>query len=101
MDDRKERGTKATNRDYIRYEQVEKPQSYQLAEAGHAEAFDEEFRVRTLDVARFLSGDASDRSAFARELVAALREIGFAIAVVNGRVEHHRSARREAHIAAP
>src|SRR4029453_4378814 len=47
-------------------------------------AFDEEYRVRTLDVARFLKGDASDRSAFARELGEALREIGFAILVGHG-----------------
>jgi isopenicillin N synthase-like dioxygenase len=82
--DRKQRGTQATNRDYIRYEQVEKPQTYNLAEAAHGEAFDEEFRVRTLDIARCLRGDAGDRRAFARELVEALREIGFAILVGHG-----------------
>jgi hypothetical protein len=65
VSERKERGVEATNRDYIRYEQVEKLQTYHLAEAGHVEAFDEEYRVRTLDLARFLKGDASDRSAFA------------------------------------
>ena len=50
-----------------------------LAEADHQEAFDEDFKVRTCDVGRFLHGDEADKRAFARELGAALREIGFAI----------------------
>lgn len=57
------------NQDYIRYEQVEKRQSYYLAESA-AEEFDEQFQIRTCDL----------RSpSFARELGAALHEIGFAI----------------------
>jgi isopenicillin N synthase-like dioxygenase len=82
--ERKERGIDATNRDYIRYEQVEKAQTYHLAEAGHVEDFDEDYRIRSLDLARFLKGDADDRSAFAGELGEALREIGFAILVGHG-----------------
>src|SRR5438876_8806463 len=59
----------ATNRDYIRYEGVEKRQSYHLAESSD-EPFDDEFVIRTCDM----------RSAtFARDLGDALREIGFAI----------------------
>lgn len=84
MTDRKDQGVEATNRDYIRYEQVEKRQAYHLAEAGHAEAFDEDYRIRTCDLSRFLEGDAADRRAFARELGQALREIGFAILVGHG-----------------
>jgi isopenicillin N synthase-like dioxygenase len=84
MSERKDRGIDATNRDYIRYEQVDKPQSYHLAEAGHVEAFDEETRIRTLDLARFLRGDPADRRRFARDLGEALREIGFAILVGHG-----------------
>ena len=57
------------NQDYIRYEQVEKRQTYHLAEDAREE-FDEEFEVRTCDM----------RSpTFAREVGDALREIGFAI----------------------
>src|SRR5438552_12350919 len=57
------------NQDYIRYEQVEKRQTYHLAEDA-GEEFDEEFEVRTCDM----------RSpTFAREVGDALREIGFAI----------------------
>jgi isopenicillin N synthase-like dioxygenase len=59
----------ATNRDYIRYEGVEKRQTYHLAESAE-EQFDDEFVIRTCDM----------RSpTFVRELGDALREIGFAI----------------------
>jgi isopenicillin N synthase-like dioxygenase len=57
------------NQDWIRYEQVEKRQSYHLAEDA-SEQFDEEFEVRTCDM-----GSPS----FARQLGEALHEIGFAI----------------------
>jgi isopenicillin N synthase-like dioxygenase len=72
-------GVDATNRRYARYDQVEKRQHYHLAEAGHGEAFDEGYRIRTCDLGRFLHGGAADKLAFAHELGGALREIGFAI----------------------
>jgi len=57
------------NRDFLRYEQVEKRQSYHLAEDPREE-FDDEFPIRTCDM----------RSpSFAEDLGDALREIGFAI----------------------
>jgi len=57
------------NQDFIRYEQVEKRQSYHLAEDPREE-FDDDFQIRTCDM----------RSpTFARDLGDALREIGFAI----------------------
>lgn len=66
----KEDGIHATNRDFIRYEQVEKEQTYHLAESPSDDQFDDEFRIRTCDM----------RSAtFAHDLGDALREIGFAI----------------------
>jgi isopenicillin N synthase-like dioxygenase len=59
----------ATNQDYIRYEGVEKRQTYHLAESAE-EQFDDDFVIRTCDM----------RSpTFARDLGDALREIGFAI----------------------
>jgi isopenicillin N synthase-like dioxygenase len=62
------------NQDYIRYEQVEKRQSYHLAEDAREE-FDDDFEVRTCDM----------RSAtFARDLGDALHEIGFAIVEGHG-----------------
>ncbi len=76
---KKEAGVDATNRDYAAYDQVAKRQSYRFAEACAAEEFDEDFRIRTCDLGRFLRGDARDRARFARELGEALQEIGFAI----------------------
>jgi len=67
------------NRDYIRYDQVDKDQSYRLAEADADESFDTDYEVKTCNLARFLHGDAADRRGFADELGRALEEIGFAI----------------------
>jgi len=75
----KEHGISARNQEFIRYDQVEKRQDYQLAEAAANEQFDDEFRIKTCDLDRFLRGGASDKRQFAEELGSALREIGFAI----------------------
>ena len=77
----KEDGVRATNQDFIRYDQVEKRQSYQLAEGLDAEQFDDEFQIRTVDIGRFLHGDDSEKREFATQLGDALHEIGFAILV--------------------
>lgn len=79
MNDRKSLGIEATNQAYVRYDQVEKKQEYHLAEGRHEEAFDEDYRIRTCDLGRFLRGSEVDKAAFARELGEALHEIGFAI----------------------
>ena len=78
-DDRKAHGVSALNQEYVRYDQVEKRQSYHLAEGDHQEAFDEDYRIQTCDLGRFLHGHEGDRRAFADELGEALRGIGFAI----------------------
>jgi isopenicillin N synthase-like dioxygenase len=77
--ERKEDGIRATNQDFIRYDQVEKRQTYHLAEGEDAGQFDDEFVIRTCDIGRFLNGDEAAKRAFATELGDALREIGFAI----------------------
>jgi len=64
-----------TNQDFIRYDQVEKRQTYRLAEADGVEEFDEEFEVRTCDMR---SPD------FAQQLGEALHDIGFAIVSGHG-----------------
>jgi isopenicillin N synthase-like dioxygenase len=67
---KQEEGIHATNQDFIRYDQVEKRQTYHLAESESDDQFDDDFVIRTCDM----------RSpAFARDLGEALREIGFAI----------------------
>jgi len=68
------------NREFVRYDQVDKRQTYHLAEAADgAEAFDEDYVIRTCDLGRFLRGAEADRRAFARELGEALEAIGFAV----------------------
>ncbi|HEV7425868.1 MAG TPA: 2OG-Fe(II) oxygenase family protein [Thermoanaerobaculia bacterium] len=80
----KEDGVRATNQDFIRYDQVEKRQNYQLAEGLDSDQFDDEFQIRTVDIGRFLHGNDDDKRAFATQLGDALHEIGFAILVGHG-----------------
>jgi isopenicillin N synthase-like dioxygenase len=75
----KEEGVRATNQDFIRYDQVEKLQNYRLAESEDGDQFDDDFQLRTVDIGRFLHGGDDDKRAFATELGDALHEIGFAI----------------------
>jgi isopenicillin N synthase-like dioxygenase len=75
----KEDGVRATNQDFIRYDQVEKRQTYQLAEGADDTQFDDEFAIRTVDIGRWLHGNADDKRDFALQLGEALHEIGFAI----------------------
>jgi isopenicillin N synthase-like dioxygenase len=79
VSDRKAEGIEATNQAFRRYDQVEKRQEYHLAEADHAEAFDEETRIPICDLGRFLRGNEADKQAFGVELGDALRRLGFAI----------------------
>ena len=73
----------ARNRDFARYDQVEKGHTYRLAEHP-ADEFDDEYEIRTLDFGPFLHGDAADRSRFATELGAAVQDIGFAVLTGHG-----------------
>ena len=84
MQDKKQHGVTAANREYARYDQVRKEQIYRLAEQEAGEDFDTEYCVRTCDIEGFLHGDDADKRAFARELGTALQEIGFAILVGHG-----------------
>lgn len=74
-----EHGASATSTEFSRYDQVDKP-AYHLAEsADSADAFDEDFQLSTCDMSQYLLGNAADKAAFADELGAAMREIGFVI----------------------
>jgi isopenicillin N synthase-like dioxygenase len=84
VDAKKQHGIEATNREYARYDQVEKQQLYHLAEQEGREEFDADFRIRTCDIGAFLHGDEADRQQFAADLGAALAEIGFAILIHHG-----------------
>src|SRR5689334_20942614 len=78
-DDEKQRGIEAENRDFLRYDQVDKQQRYRLAESADpaAEEFEHAFKIRTVAL------DAAP-DVVAQELGSALREIGFAILVQHG-----------------
>ena len=71
----------ALNRDFERFDQVEKKQIYRLAEDGQDDLFDDEFTIQTVDLGRFLHGDAAAKRAFAQDLGSALEAIGFAILI--------------------
>lgn len=73
----------ALNLQFSRHDQVRKTHAYRLAE--HAgDSFDEAYEIATLDVARFLRGDAADKARFAADFAAALQEIGFAVLTGHG-----------------
>ena len=81
---RTEHGLHASSREYAQYDQVQKP-DYRLAEQSPgAEAFDDDFVIRTCDMERLFRGDARDRASFVQELGGAMQEIGFAILVGHG-----------------
>jgi isopenicillin N synthase-like dioxygenase len=73
----------ALNQDFSRYDQVLKAHTYRLAE-HESDAFDEDYEIATLDFESFLRGDLRDKTRFAEEFAAALREIGFAVLVGHG-----------------
>lgn len=84
MADTQDQGVNALNRDFSRFDQVNKPQSYRLSEAAQGEAFDEEFVIRTCDLADFFHGGDAGKQRFAHSLGTAMEEIGFAILVGHG-----------------
>jgi len=73
----------ASNRDFIRYDQVAKNHTYRLAENA-ADEFDTDYRIEVLDFGRYLHGNRVDRDRFAAEFGAALQEIGFAVLTDHG-----------------
>ena len=83
--DQREHGVEALNRDFSRFDQVEKPQTYRLSEsAAGDEEFDDEFVIRTCDMTDYFQGGAAGRQRFAESLGAAMEEIGFAILTGHG-----------------
>jgi isopenicillin N synthase-like dioxygenase len=73
----------ALNRQFAKYDQVEKAHTYRLAES-EADEFDEDYEIATLDFGRFLHGDADEKAGFAAAFGAALHEIGFAVLIGHG-----------------
>lgn len=75
----KEQGIFAANQNFRKYEQVNKNQTYNLAEHENAEEFDEEYQIKTCDLRQFFEGGEEGKKRFAETLGAALEGIGFAI----------------------
>lgn len=73
----------ASNREFERYDQVNKSHTYRLAETED-DQFDEDYRIGTFDLDPFLHGDAQDKARFAEAFGGALQEIGFAVLVGHG-----------------
>lgn len=73
----------AVNRDFIKYDQVEKRHTYRLAEHDTDE-FDEEYEIGTFDLGLYLHGDERDRAQFAADFGAAVQEIGFSVLTGHG-----------------
>jgi isopenicillin N synthase-like dioxygenase len=73
----------ALNRDFAKYDQVEKAHTYRLAE-HESDQFDQDYEIATLDFEPFLRGDAADKARFADAFGTALHEIGFAVLTGHG-----------------
>lgn len=84
MSDAKKEGVDALNRDFSRFDQVNKPHSYRLSEAAELEEFDDEYAIRTCDMSDFFHGGEAGKERFAHALGSAMEEIGFAILVGHG-----------------
>ena len=84
MESSKEHGIEAINQEFKRYEQVEKDQTYNLAEKEDHDQFDEEYEIRTCDLDQFFNGGVEGKAQFAKELGEALEGIGFAVLTGHG-----------------
>jgi len=79
-----EQGTRTLNREFRRFEQVDKRQEYYLSEQPEKECFDDDYVIETCDMTGFFGGSQEDIAAFAKRLGAALQDIGFAILTGHG-----------------
>ena len=83
--DLRDLGVNAYNRDFSRFDQVKKEQTYRLSESGGGdEAFDDDFVIRTCDMTDWFHGGEEGRRRFSSALGQAMEEIGFAILTGHG-----------------
>jgi len=68
----------ALNREFIKYDQVEKSHTYRLAEHPNDE-FDEDYEIPSLDLNQYLIGDSKQKTLFIDAFGAAIKDIGFAV----------------------
>ncbi len=84
MESSKEHGIEAVNQEFSRYEQVEKDQTYNLAEKEELDQFDTEYEIKTCDMNLFFNGGEEGKRQFAKDLGEALEGIGFAVLTGHG-----------------
>lgn len=77
-------GVNALNRDFSRFDQVNKAQSYRLSEAEGAEAFDDDYQIRSVDFTLWREGGVEGRKRFSQEIGRAMEEIGFVVLTGHG-----------------
>lgn len=82
--DLQEQGIEASNQDFSEFEQVNKPQIYQLSEQSGSEKFDNDYVIPSCDMGQFFNGGKAGRQAFSQQLGSALESIGFAILTGHG-----------------
>ena len=91
MSTKKEHGVDAVSKEFERFDQVERPHEYHLAE-GASDQFDDDFQIATCDMGLFYHGGVEGQAAFAQQLGRAMQDIGFAILTGHGvDPELHRS----------
>ena len=73
----------ASNRDFARYDQVEKSHTYRLAE-HESDVFDEDYKFAAIDFDLFLNGDDAGKARFVEQFSAAIQEIGFVVLTGHG-----------------
>lgn len=84
MGDNKEHGIKAVNQEFKRYEQVNKDQTYHLAEKSEEDLFDDDYVIETCDISEFFDGGEEGKKAFAEKLGKAMEGIGFVVLTGHG-----------------
>lgn len=84
MEPSKEHGIGAVNQEFKRYEQVEKDQTYNLAEKGEQDQFDDDYIIETCDLREFFDGGEAGKKAFADKLGRAMEGIGFVVLTGHG-----------------
>ena len=84
MESEQEKGVKAVNQEFKKYEQVYKNQTYHLSESEGQEQFDEDYQIKTSDMSLFFNGCDEGKKEFAQQLGAAMEGIGFTILTGHG-----------------
>ena len=80
----KKKVLKVVNQDFIKYDQVEKKQVYNLSEIEGEDQFDEDYKIKTVDMSGFLTGEPEEIEKFSQELGQAMENIGFVILTGHG-----------------